>query len=250
MIEIEPWKAARLAALTAQDGWLNLTDRVEIDLSLANRPQSVGSVAGCDLRLSNGPAHLGNLLQGNRFETPDGMVNTFADHGNPMLQVGHFLLEIHTVDGHPALRVRDLTLPRTCDLRYFPNDPAWVIRAIWQALDTPQPHSINQKGAAPTTVQLTHRARFTHAGHDVTLLATHWKAGQPMFVIRDQTSGKQTYAASRFLLGEDMTETTLTLDFNKAHNPPCAFTDFAICPLPPRQNILPFAITAGELALT
>ena len=69
-----------------------------------------------------------------------------------------------------------------------------------------------------------------------------------MFVIRDQTSGHHTYAASRFLLGEDMTSTDVTLDFNKAHNPPCAFSDFAICPLPPRQNILPFAVTAGERA--
>ena len=70
----------------------------------------------------------------------------------------------------------------------------------------------------------------------------------PMFVLRDQTSGHQTYAASRFLIGQDMTATAITLDFNKAHSPPCAFTDLAICPLPPRQNILPFAIQAGELA--
>jgi uncharacterized protein (DUF1684 family) len=69
-----------------------------------------------------------------------------------------------------------------------------------------------------------------------------------MFVIRDKTSGRETYAASRFLIGEDVTDTTITLDFNRAHNPPCAFTEFAICPLPPRENILPFALRAGEMA--
>ena len=69
-----------------------------------------------------------------------------------------------------------------------------------------------------------------------------------MFVIRDATSGRETYGASRFLIGEDMTDDEITLDFNRLHNPPCAFTPFAICPLPPRQNILPFAVTAGELA--
>ena len=68
-----------------------------------------------------------------------------------------------------------------------------------------------------------------------------------MFVIRDQTSGKETYAASRFLIGEDAEDGQITLDFNRAFTPPCGFTDFAICPLPPRENILPFRIAAGEL---
>ena len=99
--------------------------------------------------------------------------------------------------------------------------------------------------AQDTQVNLTHRADFSHEGHDITLLATHWKAGLPMFVIRDQTSGKQTFPASRFLIAKPDGD-HITLDFNRAHNPPCAFTDFAICPLPPRENILPFAVTAGE----
>ena len=84
----------------------------------------------------------------------------------------------------------------------------------------------------------------------MTLLATQRKSSLPMFVIRDATSGRETYAAARFLIGQDMTASAITLDFNKAYNPPCAFTDFAICPLPPRENILPFAVRAGERALT
>ena len=245
-MEFADWQAARLAALTAADGWVNLTDRLDI----APGPQRVGSAPDNDLILSHGPAHLGTLLPGFSFQTPDGTRQAFGGTGNPMLQVDPFLLEIHTVADQPALRVRDLMLPRRVDLRYFPHDPAWVIRARWEALAVPLAQSIDQKGAAPTTVTLTHRAHFTLDGHRVTLLATHWKSGQPMFVIRDLTSGRRTYAASRFLLGEDMTGTEITLDFNKAHNPPCAFTDFAICPLPPRENILPFGIEAGELALT
>lgn len=249
MIAFADWQVARLAALTAPDGWLNLTDRVALGPDFGIQPQTVGAAADNAIQLSRGPAYLGRLLPGLRFETPNGVIHLFAEHGNPVLKVDPLLLEIHTVGDEAALRVRDLTLLRHADLQHFPPDPAWLIRAEWQALTTPQPQTIDQKGAAPTTVQLTHRANFTHAGHAVTLLATHWKSGQPMFVIRDQTSGRQTYAASRFLLGEDMTDTQITLDFNKAHNPPCAFTDFAICPLPPRENILPFAVTAGELAL-
>ncbi|MFM7656159.1 MAG: DUF1684 domain-containing protein [Paracoccaceae bacterium] len=62
----------------------------------------------------------------------------------------------------------------------------------------------------------------------------------------DATSGRETYGAARFLMGEDMHDGGITLDFNRAFTPPCAFTPFAICPLPPRQNVLPFAVTAGE----
>jgi uncharacterized protein (DUF1684 family) len=69
-----------------------------------------------------------------------------------------------------------------------------------------------------------------------------------MFVIRDATAGSETYAASRFLIGDPAGD-TITLDFNRAHNPPCAFTDFAICPLPPRENRLSFPIRAGERKL-
>ncbi len=239
------WQADRLEALTAEDGWLNLTDRVEITPG----PQTVGSAADNALILASGPAHLGTLLPGYQFQSPGGLPQPFhATAGNPQLQVPPFLLEIHTVGDAPALRVRDLTLPRHADLKYFAYDPTWNIRADWEALESPQPQSIDQKGGAPTTVTLTHRAHCSRDGQNIILLATHWKSALPMFVIRDATSGRETYAASRFLIGEDMTGTAITLDFNKAYSPPCAFTDFAICPLPPRQNILPFRVEAGECA--
>lgn len=242
--DLTQWKAARLAALTAPDGWLNLTDRLDIPPG----PQRVGSAPDNDLVLSRGPAYLGTLHPGFAFENAEGTHPFVATSGNPMLEVPPFLLEIHTVEGQPALRVRDLALRPEVTLRYFPFDPAWVVRARWERLATPQAQTIAQKGAGETQVSLTHRAHFSHQGQEVTLLATHWKSGQPMFVIRDATSGETTYAASRFLMGEEMTESEITLDFNRAHNPPCAFTDFAICPLPPRENRLPFAVTAGELA--
>ncbi len=68
------------------------------------------------------------------------------------------------------------------------------------------------------------------------------------FVIRDTTAGKTTYRPSRFLHVQKRPEpnTTFTLDFNRAYNPPCAFSEFTTCPLPPKQNIMKFAIDAGE----
>jgi len=66
------------------------------------------------------------------------------------------------------------------------------------------------------------------------------------FILKDLTSGKETYAAGRFLYTGMPKGGKLVLDFNKAENPPCAFTPYATCPLPPKQNHLPVAVTAGE----
>ena len=70
---------------------------------------------------------------------------------------------------------------------------------------------------------------------------------QLWLIFRDQSSGKDTYPAGRFLYGILNKDNTVDFDFNKAYNPPCAFTPFATCPLPPRQNSLSVAVAAGEL---
>ncbi len=72
--------------------------------------------------------------------------------------------------------------------------------------------------------------------------------GQLFFIFRDQTAGKETYGSGRFLYAAAPRDGKVELDFNKAENPPCAFTPYATCPLPPKQNILPVRIEAGELA--
>ena len=72
--------------------------------------------------------------------------------------------------------------------------------------------------------------------------------GNQFFIIfADETSGKETYGAGRFLY-TDLPDSNgnVTLDFNKAYNPPCAFTPYATCPLPPKQNYLKLSVTAGE----
>jgi hypothetical protein len=65
-------------------------------------------------------------------------------------------------------------------------------------------------------------------------------------IFKDQTAGKTTYGAGRYLTTEVAEGNTVVIDFNVAYNPPCAFTEFATCPLPLPQNILPIAIEAGE----
>lgn len=242
------WQKERLAALTAPDGWLNLTDRVEVGPA----PQTVGSGPDNALVLSVGPARLGVLRVASPADatlTRDGVTHAFQPHpgAGPRLQIAGLLLEIHTVEDVPALRVRDLSRKVDPHLRYFPHDPRWIIPAAWARLPEPRRAGIDMVGGRAEVVIITHVARFSHDGHQITLLPTHQKAGQPMFVIRDATSGIETYAASRFLIAEPQGD-SIVLDFNRAHTPPCGFTDFAICPLPPPENRLPFAVRAGELA--
>lgn len=251
MLSYADWQAERLAALTAPTGWLNLTDRVAI----AAGPQRVGAGAGNDIMLSSGPEDLGVLTV-----SPEGAALTMGaktlafqavEGGGPQLAIAGMILEIHWADGEPALRVRQVDHPaRTgfAGLRSFPFDPAWVKTARWERLSAPETATIAMKGGRQDAVIVTHRALFDHDGRQIILTPTHWKAGKPMFVIRDATAGRETYAASRFLIGEDASDSDITLDFNRAHNPPCAYSDLAICPLPPPGNVLAFAIRAGELA--
>jgi uncharacterized protein (DUF1684 family) len=73
---------------------------------------------------------------------------------------------------------------------------------------------------------------------------------EKLFIIfRDETSGKSTYGAGRFLYADAPVNGKVILDFNRAYNPPCAFTAYATCPLPPRQNRLQVSVEAGELAV-
>ena len=172
MISFNSWTPERLATLVAEDGWLNLTDRVDIPTG----PQNLGRAADNDLVLSVGPDHLGVLTataQSASLQVAGQDLSFAAQDGNPMLRVLDLMLELHTVEGQPALRVRDLALPRTVALSSYPFDPAWVINVKWEALATAQAQLVDQKGAVSTEVTLTHRAHFTRDGQDVTLLATH-----------------------------------------------------------------------------
>jgi uncharacterized protein (DUF1684 family) len=95
-------------------------------------------------------------------------------------------------------------------------------------------------------VGVTHQAVFEVADQKVALLPMSVGEKEVFFIFRDRTSGRETYGAGRFLKADTPHDGTITLDFNRAYNPPCAFTAFATCPLPPAENWLPFAIPAGE----
>ena len=248
------WRDKRLANLKAADGWLNIIGRYWLEDGNAR----VGSAADNDIVLSAGPARVGTLTQDEK-----GVLYTPADGSAPIqlsldkakpprFQCGSLLLEVTSLNGENALRVRDTESPVPATLKSidsFPLDPSWRIVADWVALDAPQGMTVDTTKSIATDVQVTHKAVFTRDGQKFELLATHGTAEAPQFVLRDLTSRDSTYPASRFLYGEQVTDTSIVLDFNKAINPPCAFTEHAVCPLPPPENVLPIRIEAGEKRL-
>jgi uncharacterized protein (DUF1684 family) len=131
----------------------------------------------------------------------------------------------------------------------FPVSLDWVIPARFDRYRRPKTISvpnvlgtINEQPSPGAVV-------FEVEGQEYRLDVTGDSDADSFFIIfSDGTSGQETYAAGRFLyVPAPDEEGRLLIDFNRAHNPPCVFTDFATCPLPPEQNVLQVRIEAGEL---
>lgn len=249
----DAWRAARMAKLSAEDGWLNLLGRWVLT---PGKTVTIGSAPGSDIKLEVGPDTLGELTLKDgdtaTFER-DGEVRTLdRKAGGFAWREGRFLLEITALNDIRALRIRDAesaareTPP---EIDSFPLDPALRITARWEKLPEPITITMDNMSAIPTQVPVTHVARLTLAGHEMALLPTYGSADRPQFVIRDLTSLDDTYPHMRFIFGEEVTEDSVVIDFNRAVNPPCAYTRHAVCPLPPRENLFPVRIEAGERRL-
>ena len=262
--ELAAWRQQRLAALVAPDGWLSV-----VGLHWLNKgPNRLGSDEGNDLVVPQLPQRAGTVtlqangeivadLDPNAGATVDGQpigqarLHSDADAAGPTL-VGFGDVTLHVIAraGDKALRIRDANSPARLHfaaIKHFPVDPCWRIAAHWEPLETPRSFEIESMAGGSNIVSVSHKAVFEVGGQMLELLPTHGSATAPMFVLRDGTSGHQTYGACRFLVGEVQGDNVL-LDFNKAINPPCAFTPFATCPLPPPANILPISSPVGELA--
>jgi uncharacterized protein (DUF1684 family) len=116
----------------------------------------------------------------------------------------------------------------------YPADPRWVLPARFEPYDEPDGDAVGE-------------VVFSHAGDEHRLVAWGEDDGSLWILFRDATSGVTTYAANRQLLTPPpAADGSVRLDLNRAINMPCAYTDFATCPLPPAANTLPFAVEAGE----
>jgi uncharacterized protein len=266
--EIEKWRAARLTALTGESGWLTLVGIHWLKPG-ANR---LGGASDNDIVLTGDgiPARAGALELG-----PDGSVLLHAPaeahvtsqgvlvtemplrtdrSGKPdVLAIGG--LRMHLIDrsGAVALRVRDPKSPRRTEFRgidYFAIDARLKVTATFERYASPREVSVASAQGPAQKMLVPGILRFRIGDRDATLEPFVSAPTDDSFfiVFSDATAGHETYGAGRFLDTDAPRPgaTSVTLDFNQAYNPPCAFSPYATCPLPPRQNVLAFRIEAGE----
>jgi hypothetical protein len=150
--------------------------------------------------------------------------------------------------GKTGVRLRDPNAETRRDFtgcKWFAADPAWRVHAKWVAYAKPKKIAITNILGMTDREDSPGYAEFSVKGQTMRLEPVSEDGGLA-FIFKDATSGKTTYGAGRFLDTDLPKSGELELDFNKAYNPPCAFTAFATCPLPPKQNVLTAAIEAGE----
>jgi len=263
----DAWRAARHERLVAADGWTGLIGLYWIELDA----HYVGSSRDSGMRLSQGPPRLGLVQRdgGRIFFTPERGADLAVD-GEPLTR----RIELHAdrsetptlIDfddglgqlsvieraGRQALRVRH----REAEARlgftgidYWPADASWRIAGQFVAHPPGQTLEIASVVGGTETMANPGVVEFERDGQAYRLEALDDGEGGLFLVLADRTSGHGSYGAGRYLdAAAPDAAGHVMLDFNRAYNPPCAFTNYATCPLPPLDNRLDLAITAGEKA--
>lgn len=257
------WRRQKDESLTGPSGWLALAGL----WWLAEGANTLGSDPTCDIVLPAGaPAHLGVILFRAGLPTlqltcpedvrvdgkagPESQLLADSDEGGPsQLTVGPLTMVIIRRGEQAALRVWDaeraerLTFPGR---RWFPPGDGFRVEGVfWQR----QPR---RRLPVPNTVGMVVEmenpgwVEFDLGGRSLRLEALDGGPDLLWLIFRDATSGKETYGACRYLYAPLLPDGRVELDFNRAYNPPCAFTPFATCPLPPAGNSLEVRIEAGE----
>ncbi|HEU4663980.1 MAG TPA: DUF1684 domain-containing protein [Dokdonella sp.] len=260
--EIESWRAQRVERLKAPGCWLSL-----IGLHwLKDGANSVGSAKGNDIVLAKGPAKLGTItlkdgkvsmaLDAKSGATVDGKPTQSAEllddsHETPTtVAFGSASFYVIDRNGRKALRVKDTEAKTRSGFKgidSFPIDPSWRIEAKFEPFKPA--HTLEIPTVLDTVDKMTvpGKVTFVRDGKSYTLLPVLETddAKELWFIFADRTSGKETYG-TRFLYADLPKDGKVTVDFNKAYNPPCAFTPHATCPLAPPENRLDLRVTAGE----
>ena len=262
---IEQWRAKRLASLTSDTGWLTLAGlfwlkpgentfgRASSNTLVLDNPalaETAGSfvISGHDVRFT---------AVGGSGVTHDGQPVTSMDlisdakEEPTVLQSGPLRFFVIERAGNLGVRVRDLNNPHRKNFRglqYFPVNPDWLFAARFEPYEPRRHVKIVNILGMEEDMECPGALVFTKDGHEWRLDAVLEEpdAKELFIMFADATSGHETYGAGRFMYVSFPENGKTVLDFNKAYNPPCAFNDFATCPLPPYQNRLKLRIDAGE----
>jgi len=208
-----------------------------------------------DIDLPAGPAVNG----GGTFELQHGKVTMRFDgqtrellsdsDGKPdIVTLGSLSMFVIQRGDRYGIRLKDLNsrLRREfAGLHYFPVDETYRVTThlVRDPKKIPIPNVLGQVQDTPSPGYV----EFELHGQKLRLTPVEDAPGELSFIFRDLTSAKETYGSGRFLDVELKKDGEVVLDFNKAYNPPCAFTPYATCPLPPKENRLAARIEAGEM---
>ncbi|MBT4138690.1 MAG: DUF1684 domain-containing protein [Candidatus Latescibacteria bacterium] len=260
------WHAKRLASLQKPTGWLSLAGL----FWLAEGENTVGSHATSDVIFpADMPAHFGLMtlqdgvvsfqaikgvdvfFRGQAVE--DIVLQTDATDDPTVLTSGTYQWYVIVRGGKYGIRLKNTAHPNRLTFKgidRFKVDEAWRIKAKFEAYDPPQKIEIPNVLGTVSEEMCVGALRFEVGEKIYSLDPLGSFDDEAWFVIfSDETSGNETYGAGRFLsVSRPDSLGTTFIDFNKAYNPPCAFTEFATCPLPPEQNKLSVRILAGEEA--
>jgi hypothetical protein len=261
------WREKRHARLASETGWLTLVGLHW--LSPGENVLGADPDAAVPLPEGKAPKRAGVLL------LKDGAVRLIPEPGagltiggkpaaeqvlgddtaekTDVVQLGDLAFFVIKRGERLGVRVRDKNSPVRTGFKgidaYAP-DPKYRVAATFHVYDKPKTVDIpNVLGTTePMTVQ--GNVTFTLDGRELTLEPVIDDPADPQlwFIFKDATSGKETYGGGRFLYAEMPKDGKVTIDFNQAYNPPCAFTPYATCPLPPPQNWMPVRVEAGEMA--
>lgn len=169
--------------------------------------------------------------------------------GHPdVVTLGNLSLTVIRRGDRTGLRLRDpesAARRNFTGLHWFPIDQHFAVRARWHPYSPPHKLPIVNVLGMTEQEDCPGYAEFELAGRTWRLEPTV-EDNTLFFMFRDQTSATETYPSGRFLYTGMPHNGEILIDFNQAHNPPCAFTSFATCPLPPKQNTLGLRIEAGE----
>ncbi len=258
---IEQWRQQRETDLKADDGWLTVAGLIW----LKEGANIAGSAASGDIVLPRGPAKAGV------FEFHDGKTMFHPAPGAAILVNGkpaQAATELKAdTEGKPdrvafdgltmfvihrgnryAIRMKDRASKfrkEFTGLHWFPVAPSYRVVAKFVAYQAPALIAVPNILGETEMEQSPGYVVFTLRGHEYRLDPVA-EDNRLFFIFHDETSGKETYPPGRFLYSDLPKDGKVVLDFNQAYNPPCAFTPYATCPLPPKRNRLAVKIEAGE----
>jgi uncharacterized protein (DUF1684 family) len=248
----DAWHQQHQERFAAPDGFLAITSINWLTETPARFPDAPGEWAATDAGVTV------NLADGEELTLDGTRITGRHDFGRIPERGGLFprdasaVYEVARRGGNDILRPRHPDSPLLAGFRGTPAyapDPRWVVSAHYRPFDEPRDVTVGSvvEGlqhvyAAPGVVE------FEVGGQPLALTAFNGKTpGSLHILFTDATSGVTTYPANRSLhVAAPGADGTVTLDFNRATNLPCAYTQFATCPLPPAGNRLPVAVEAGE----